>query len=135
MGQVYQMVKTHRDSEAVLELLNKYDLDSLHTELEIVFERANEWGPSRTLLCLGRLIIQILDNEKRHGRAIVYIEKCQAVSVQFILPDVSRTLFYAQMSIDTGKPEVARGLLANAAKRYGALLNHEQCNHLYQKAR
>ena len=134
MSQIYQMVKTHRDSEAVLQLLSRYDLQSLYTEIEPVFERAFEWGPSRSLACLGRLLIQILDRENRHGRALYYIERCQSLSPQFILPDVSRTLFYAQMALDTGKPIVAKNLVGNSAQRYGALVNTQQFNHLLQLA-
>ena len=134
MSQIYQMVKTHRDSEAVLQLLSRYDLQSLYTEIEPVFERAFEWGPSRSLACLGRLLIQILDQENRHGRALYYIERCQSLSPQFILPDVSRTLFYAQMALDTGKPIVAKNLVDNSARRYGTLVNTQQFNHLLQLA-
>jgi membrane associated rhomboid family serine protease len=134
MSQIYQMVKTHRDSEAVLQLLSRYDLQSLYTEIEPVFERAFEWGPSRSLACLGRLLIQILDRENRHGRALHYIERCQSLSPQFILPDVSRTLFYAQMALDTGKPIVAKNLVDNSAQRYGTLVNTQQFNHLLQLA-
>ena len=134
MSQIYQMVKTHRDSEAVLQLLSRYDLQSLYTEIEPVFERAFEWGPARSLACLGRLLIQILDRENRHGRALYYIERCQSLSPQFILPDVSRTLFYAQMALDTGKPIVAKNLVDNSAQRYGTLVNTQQFNHLLQLA-
>ena len=135
MGQVYQMVKTGRDSEAVLELLTRYDQRTLYTELEPIFERAFEWGPSRALLCLGRLLIQILDREQRHGRALVYIERCQGLSPKFVLPDISRVLFYAQMALDTGKPLVTRNLVQNAARRYGSLVNNQQCNHLLQQVK
>lgn len=135
MGQVYQMVKTHRDSQAVLELLARYDLQTPYTELEAVFERVYEWGPSRTLACLGRMMIQILDFEKRHGRALFYIERCQGLSPKFVLPDLSRILFYAQMALDTGKPGVASNLLSDASARYGSLVNAQQCNHLLQKTK
>ncbi len=134
MGKIYQMVKTHRDSEAMLKLLTRYDQQTLFTELEPIFERVYEWGPSRALACLGRLLIQILDREQRHGRALYYIERCQNLSPKFILPDVSRILFYAQMALDTGKPEVARNLVVDAVPRYGSLVNSQQCNHLLQKA-
>jgi membrane associated rhomboid family serine protease len=133
MGQVYQMVKTQRDSEAVLELLGRYDQQTLFTELEPIFERVFEWGPSRCLACLGRLLIQILDREQRHGRALFYIERCQSMSPQFLLPDISRVMFYAQMALDTGKPQIARNLVINAEQRYGSMVNSQQCNHLLQK--
>jgi membrane associated rhomboid family serine protease len=134
MSRIYQMVKTHRDSEAVLQLLTRYDLQSPVTEIESLFERAFEWGPSRSLACLGRLLIQILDCEHRHGRALIYIERCQSLSPKFILPDISRTLFYAQMALDTGKPAIAKNLVENSAQRYGALVNNQQFNHLLQLA-
>ena len=135
MGQIYRMVKAHRDSEALLALLEKYDLDAHAAELEQLFERVEEWGGSRTLLCLGRLIIQKLDDELRHGRAIVYIEKCQNISPKFALPDLSRLLFFAEMAISTGKTEVAKNLLVDAPNRYGRLVNTAQCNHLLQSIR
>ncbi len=135
MSQIYQMVKTHRDSEAVLLLLTRYDLQSLVTEIEPVFERAFEWGPSRSLACLARLLIQILDQEHRYGRALIYIERCQSLSPRFILPDITRTQFYAQMALDTGKPAIAKNLVENSVQRYGSLVNNQQFNHLLQLAR
>lgn len=134
LGRIYQMVKTHRNSEAVLTLLSRYGKDSPTNELEALFNPVKDWGPSRMALCLGRMIIDKLDNEKRYGRAIMFIEKCQSISTQFILPDVTRTLFYAQMAIETGKHKVAEELLKNPQKRYRSLLNTDQCNHLLQKA-
>jgi len=135
MGHVYQMVKTHRDSEAILELLTRYDLQTPFIEIEPVFERVCDWGPSRTLGCVGRLLIQILEREQRYGRVLYFIERCQSQGRQFMLPDVSRVQFYAEMALDTGKPEVARNLLVDADKRYGSLVNLQQFNHLLQKAR
>ncbi len=61
---------------------------------------------------------------------MVYIEKCQKISPQFILPDVSRTIFYAQFAIESGKLEVAKNLLANPAKRYGDLVERDICAQL-----
>ena len=134
MRQLFKMVTTHRDSEAVNLMLIKHDLDTPVHELEQLFERMEEWGPSRTLLCLGRLIIHKLDKEKRDGKALVYIAKCQKFSPQFLLHDLSRVLPYAEMAIETGRLEITRNLVADAQKRYGDLVNCEQCNHLLEKA-
>ena len=134
MGRLYQMVKTHRNSEAVMTFLTRYHIDTPTHELEALFEQINNWGPSRMALCLGRLIIEKLDREKRYGRVIFILEKCQDISAQFVLHDISRTLFYAQMALDTGKPKVAQNLMENPKKRYGSMLNSDQCNHLLQKA-
>jgi len=134
MQQLYKMVTTHRDSEAVNFILGKYDLDTPTHELEKLFERMEEWGPSRTLLCLGRLIIHKLDKEKRDGKALVYIEKCQKISPKFLLHDLSRALHYAEMALETGRLETTRNLVADAQKRYGDLVNCEQCIHLFERA-
>jgi membrane associated rhomboid family serine protease len=135
LGRIYQMVKTHRDSEAVLSLLEKYDLTTPTDELEQLFERMSQWGRSRAVLCVGRLIIQQLDAQKREGKVIVFIEKCQKISPQFVLHDVSRVLHYAEIALQTGRSEVTRNLTAEASKRYGELINVAQCRHLFEKAR
>jgi hypothetical protein len=85
MSRIYQMVKTHRDSEAIFYLSERYNLLSkTKNDLEQLFESVEKLGASRTLLCIGRLLIYKLDKEKRYGIAIVYIEKCQKISAQFI---------------------------------------------------
>ena len=122
MGGIYKMVTTQRDSEAIITLLENYGR-SLH-DYESLYERINQWGPSRTLLCVGRLIIDSLDQDNRHGRTLAYVEKCQKISPQFILPDVSKTIFYADFAIQAGRPEVARNLLINRHKRYGDRVNN-----------
>jgi membrane associated rhomboid family serine protease len=134
MQQLYRMVIAHEDSKAVNLLLTRYDLDTPAHELEELFARIEEWGPSRTLLCLGRLIIHKLDQEKRDGRAMVYIAKCQNINPKFLLDDISRVLHYAQMALETGRPEITSNLVADAGERYGDLVNREQCNHLLGKA-
>jgi len=134
MQQLYRMVSTHQDSKAVNSLLTRYGLDTPTYELEELFERIQEWGPSRTLLCLGRLIIHKLDKEKRDGRAMVYIAKCQNINPRFLLDDISRVFHYAEMALETGRPEIARNLVSDARKRYGNSVNSEQCNHLLARA-
>lgn len=126
MGNVYQRVKTHRDAEATSLLLTRYDSLTPVAELEALYKRVAEWGPSKTLLCIGRLIIHCLDKDKRFGRVIVYIEICQAISPRFVLADLSKTLFYARFAMETGKIEVAKNLLMDSEQRYGTLVNQIQ---------
>jgi membrane associated rhomboid family serine protease len=127
MGNIYQCVKTKRDSEAINRLFSRYDLTTPIPDLEALFKRVHEWGASRTVLCLGRLIIHLLDNEKRYGRAIYYIEICQAISAQFVLADLIKTLFYARLAIKSDKLDIARNLVEESEKRYGNLVNADQC--------
>ena len=87
-------------------------------------------GPSRTLLCLGRLIIYKLDREKRHDRVITYIDKCQKISPQFLLPELSRVTFYARQAIEAGKLNIAKNLVVEYEARYGDLVGSVECDRM-----
>ena len=110
MNELYRQVTTRRDAEAVNLMLTRFDESTPIPELEAAFKRISDWGPSRAQLCLGRLIIDRLDYEKRYGRAIAMIEKCQAVSPAFLLPDMHRTRFYDKACREAGRDETARNL-------------------------
>jgi len=119
MSRVYKEVTVKRDNVAIALLLDSLDLDQLSSEqVEAMYNRVKNWGPSRTLLCLGRLIIFLLDQEKRHGRALYFIEQCQQLSPLFLLPDLSRTTHFAQAAMYADNIDVAKNLLANPTKRY-----------------
>ncbi|MDJ0833822.1 MAG: rhomboid family intramembrane serine protease [Gammaproteobacteria bacterium] len=123
LASLYQKVKTNRDSEAMLQFLERYDDSTQVPELEQLYTYFEQWGPSRFLLCIGRMIIDRLDREQRHGRAIVFIEKGQQINPQFLIADISRVPHYAQLAKDAGKPEIAQNLMHNARKRYGKLIS------------
>jgi hypothetical protein len=127
------MVSCHRDSDAVYLLMDAYDyLQTPTPELEKLFRHVEQWGPSRTLLCLGRLLIYRLEREKRHDRVIACIEKCQRINPQFLLPELARVTFYARQAIERGKFEMAKNLLAEYETRYGNLVGGGECERLLQ---
>ncbi len=131
MGRVYKMVGVHRDSDAVCLLMEQYDyLQTWTKEFEALYQHVEQWGPSRTLLCLGRLIIYKLDREKRHDRVLTYIEKCQNISPKFVLPELSRVTFYARQAIEVGKLDIAKNLVAEHETRYGDLVGSGECDRL-----
>ena len=131
MGRVYRMVSCHRDSDAISMLMEEYDYLQTHTrEFEALYKHVEQWGPSRTLLCLGRLIIYKLDREKRHDRVRAYIEKCQVISPRFVLPELSRVTFYARQAIDAGKFDMAKNLVVEHETRYGDLVGGGECDRL-----
>lgn len=133
MGRVYRMVGCHRDSDAVCMLMEQYDyLQTRMPELEKLYRHVAQWGPSRTLLCLARLIIYRLDREKQHGKALIYIEQCQAMSPRFVLPELPRVTFYARQAIAAGKLEVAKNLVLEHESRYGGLVGGGECDRLLQ---
>ncbi len=111
MRMLYQLVTTHRDSEAICQLFAKYDEDTPTHELEALYDHIEKWGASRTLLCLGRYLIHRLDREKRYGRVVGYIEKCQRINPKFLLPDLTRVNFYAQFCKEHGFKDVSNNLL------------------------
>jgi hypothetical protein len=131
MGGVYRMVGCHRDSDAICLLMNEYDyLQTQTREFEVLYAHVEQWGPSRTLLCLGRLIIYKLDREKRHDRVITYIDKCQKISPQFLLPELSRVTFYARLAIEAGKLNIAKNLVVEYETRYGGLVGSGECDRM-----
>jgi len=133
MGRVYRMVGCHRDSDAVNMLMDEYDYLQTHThEFEALFKHVEQWGSSRTLLCLGRLMIYKLDREKRHERVLAYIEKCQSISPRFVLPELSRVTFYARQAIEAGRLELAKNLVVEHETRYGDLVGSGECDRLLQ---
>lgn len=133
MGRVYRNVGCHRDSEAVYQLMEEYDyLQTPLSEFEALYRHVEQWGPSRTLLCLGRLIIYRLDREKRHERVLDYIQKCQHISPRFVLPELARVTYYARQAIDAGKLELAKNLVVEHETRYGHFIGSGECDRLLQ---
>ena len=133
MGSVYRMVSCHRDGDAIYLLMNEYDyLQTPTQEFEALYKHVEQWGRSRTLLCLGRLIIYRLDREKRHDQVITYIEKCQQISPKFVLPELARVTFYARRAIEAGKLGVAKNLCMEYDTRYAGLVGSGECDRLLQ---
>jgi len=131
MGRVYRMVGCHRDSDAIYMLMDQYDYLQIQTqEFEALYKHVEQWGPSRTLLCLGRLLIYKFDREKRHDRVIAYIEQCQKINPQFLMPELSRVTFYARQAIEVGKLELAKNLVVEYETRYGDLVGSGECDRL-----
>ena len=133
MRSVYRMVSCHRNGDAIYLLMDAYDyLQTRTQEFEKLFRYVEEWGPSRTLLCLGRLIIYKLDRERRHDRVINYIEICQQINPRFQLPELSRVTFYARQAIERGKFDMAKNLVADYETRYGSAVGGGECERLLQ---
>ncbi len=131
MGRVYKYVSCHRDSDAISMLMNEYDYLQTYThEFETLYRHVEQWGPSRTLLCLGRLIIYKLDREKRFPQVLDYIEKCQKINPKFLLPELARVTFFARQAIEAGKLELAKNLVVEHETRYGDLVGGGECERL-----
>ena len=131
MGELYKLVGVHRDSDAVCRLMQQYDyLQTRSDEFEALYRHVEQWGASRTLLCLGRLIIYRLDRDRRHDQVLVYIEKCQRISPRFVLPELARVTFYARRAVEAGKLDVAKNLVVDHRERYGEFIGSGECDRL-----
>lgn len=130
VADLYGFVTAKKNSRAVTHMITRYNLETPTSELEKLFRHMEDWDPTRTFLCLGRLIIQKLDQEKKDGKAIVYIAKCQKISPRFVLPDITRVPHFAQLAIETHRFDVAKNLLIEAKERYGEAVNIEEYERL-----
>lgn len=120
MEKLHRYVRTHQDSQAQALILDDYEMKSSSPEIyEELFERVQEWGPSRTLLCIGRLIINLYIQQSKYARALHYAQKCLAISAEFVLADSKNLVLLATMAKDSGEFELAYGLVSRADERYG----------------
>jgi membrane associated rhomboid family serine protease len=134
MAQVYKLVTAKQDSSAMAILLQPYELEQMTSaQVEVIYDRVKAWGASRTLLCLGRLMIFLLERERNQARAIYYIKQCQSISPEFLLPDLSKTVLFAQMSLYTGDIDVAKNLLNKPNTRYIKFVNIVELKEVIQR--
>jgi len=128
MSKLHRYVGAHRDSDAIALILKDYELQSASPEIfEQLFERVKQWGDSVTGLCLGRLVINLLIQNNKYPRALLFVEKCQAISDEFVLADPSKVLLLAQMAKDHHQYQVAYLLIRDAHERYGEYIDYGQC--------
>ena len=131
MAQVYQYVNADRDSDAIVLMLNDYEFQKSSVQIfEELFDRVKEWGDTRALLCLGRTVINLLVEQRKYARSLVYIEQCQRVVKGFVLADPGHVLLIASIAKDNRQYEIAYHLVADSNERYGNYINAEECEQL-----
>ena len=88
MDEVFRLVRQQRDSDAIVLLLNSYEqYASDPTFLENMFNRVMSWGPSRTGLCVGRMLVHILCTQKKYSWAYRIAKQCIEVTDEFVYAD------------------------------------------------
>lgn len=128
LSKIYTYVQSERDSDAVVLLLEDYEFKQRSVEIyEELFERMSQWQPSRTILCMGRLIIHLFLNSHQFSKAISYAEKCQMISKDFVLSQSKELLLLVQYAIKQQKYELAYYLIKNASGRYNGELDYTHC--------
>ncbi len=128
MATLHRYVRSNKDSDAIVLMLHDYELQSQSPIIfEQLFERVRLWGDSVTALCLGRLVINLLIENKKHSRALLFVEQCQAISNEFVLAHPNQVLPLAKISQASQQYQVAYLLVRDARERYGEYINYAQC--------
>ena len=119
LQEIYTQVNVRKDSDAIMLILNDYERYQQDFYLLVqVFERIKAWGESRTLLCVGRCLIEILIEGSQYARAVEVVKECQQVTKDFVLADPGMSLLLVRYAIEIHEENVAYYLLHDADKRY-----------------
>ena len=128
LSRIYQLVQANRDSDAVVLALDRFEEKQYSVEIYTeMFERMNDWGPSRTLLCTGRLCIDLFMRNNNFHRALEITKRCIAVTDDFLIADPIHVQLLAKHAKETNQQDVAYTIIKNAAERYGDSINITQC--------
>lgn len=128
LSRIYQLVQANRDSDAVVLALDGFEGKQYSVEIYTeMFERMNDWGPSRTLLCIGRLCIDLFMRNNNFHHALEITKRCIAVTDDFLIADPIHVQLLAKHAIETNQHDVAYIIIKNAAERYGDSINITQC--------
>ena len=128
LSRLYQYVKCGNDSEAMVLILDDYDFQRAHVEnYEELFQHIAQWGSSRTLLCVGRICISLLLEQRLYKRALNIFKQCHQISADFVLADAREVLLLARGAIDLQQYEAARDLICHAEPRYGQYIDATRC--------
>jgi len=127
-SKLFQYIRRKQNSAAVALFITENDIHAANLEVyEEHFKEVKDWGPSKYLLCIGRLIIHLLMQQKKYARALLYAKECHEASENFILADPSYILLLAKLAVDTHQYQLAYLLVKDADKRYGNYVEHHQC--------
>lgn len=128
MGRLHQYVRCGNDSNAIALILDDYEFQSVCVEnYEALFQRINEWGQSRTVLCMGRVCISLLVAQRKYKRAMDIFNQCYVISDNFVLADPAEVLLLARGVIEMQQYESARNLIHDAGQHYGEYIDVARC--------
>ena len=128
MNRLYLYVSTDRHSEVVVLMLNDYERQQGSVSIyEEMFGRMSQWCHGRSLLCLGRLIIDMYMQAHQTGKALQYVERCQSISKDFIVAKNDQLILLTQAAIELERYSMAYHLVRNAKQRYAGKLDIVHC--------
>jgi len=131
MEDIHRFVRIYKDSDAINLILKDYEFQLSSIEIfKELFDRIKGWGDSLTLLCVGRLIINLQMENKKYASALLYVEQCQKITEEFVLADPKHVLILANMARENGQYEMAYLLVRKASEQYGDFISFENCSML-----
>jgi len=127
-SQVYQYMRTGRDSDAIVLFLKDHDLYSQDcTIYEELFNETRHGRAGRSLLCLGRLCIDLLVTKNYYPRALDITQECLGLNENFVLSDSANLIPLTKKAIEFERYDLAYQIIKNASQRYDIHVDGVQC--------
>ncbi|EIC23509.1 rhomboid family intramembrane serine protease [Thiorhodovibrio frisius] len=121
IDRLFQAVRVRRNSEAVLILLEYFDLYARNPEAyEDIFQEMKDYGNYRAVHCAGRLVISLYLRQGKIAAAFRVLEECLQMSEHFALGSVEEAASLFRYAQTCAQHEVAKQILRNAQGKYGA---------------
>jgi membrane associated rhomboid family serine protease len=131
VDRLYRRVKVGKDSEALVLILEDYDLYKDSTEIyETLFWEMKAYHHRRSVLCLGRLNIGELLKQRQYERAISIAEACFGATDSFALADPKDVIVLATQAYKHGHHKLANRLVATAEAAYGTAVDLAPIQHM-----
>jgi len=116
---ILQCVRTDRDGEAINLILENYDIQKDSPEIyEELFDTMKQWGNSRALFCIGRLLINLLIENNKMAKALWYTEQCLSMTERFVLANANNVIYMAKLAMQNHQYELAYLIIHDANNRY-----------------
>ena len=131
VDRLYRCVKAGKDSEAIVLMLEDYDLYKDSAEIyETLFWEMNAYHHRRSMSCLGRLNIGELLQQRHYARAIAIAEACFEANASFTLAHPKDVVLLATQAYKQQHHSLANRLVDNAEAAYGAAIDLAQLQHM-----
>jgi hypothetical protein len=131
VDRLYRCVKVGKDSEALVLMLEEYDLYKDSAEIyETLFWEMKAYHHRRSVLCLGRLNIGELLKQRQYERAIAIAEACFEASESFALADPKDVIVLATQAYKHQHHKLANRLVDTAEAAYGTAVDLGPFQHM-----
>lgn len=124
---LYKLVTVGNNSEAITLFLKDYDHYKESVEIyEELFDDMEKWRHCRALLCLGRLTISLLLEQKQNKRALDITRRCLEMQDVFVLASPTEAITLAKYAMELQQYPLAYYIIRHAEQRYGDYIDLNQ---------